>query len=295
MKAKELSNEYLHSGHGCCPGCAMPIVLRTVFHALGEQTIAVITAGCFGTISGTFPISPIKLAAYNTPFPSAGAAGSGVRAALDIKGDTTTTVVTIAGDGGTFDIGIQALSGAAERNDDYIYICYDNEAYMNTGIQRSSATPWGAWTTTTPPANLKNQPKKDIVQIMVAHRVPYVATASIAYPEDFMRKMKRAKETRGFKFIYAFSPCPVGWRFSAELTIHLARLAVQTKIFPLYEVENGERYTLNMEPEGTPAGEYLKPQGRFAFLKEGDLERIQENVDRGWKRLMNRMENQMLG
>ena len=295
MKAKELSNEYLHSGHGCCPGCAMPIVLRTAFHALGEQTIAVITAGCFGTISGTFPVSPIKLAAYNTPFPSAGAAGSGVRAALDIKGDTTTTVVTIAGDGGTFDIGIQALSAAAERNDDYIYICYDNEAYMNTGIQRSSATPWGAWTTTTPPANLKNQPKKDIVRIMVAHRVPYVATASIAYPEDFMRKMKRAKETRGFKFIYAFSPCPVGWRFSAELTIRLARLAVQTKIFPLYEVENGERYTLNLEPEGIPAGEYLKPQGRFAFLKEGDLERIQENVDRGWKRLMNRMENQMLG
>ena len=272
----------------------MPIVMRTVFHTLGEKTIAVITAGCFGTISGTFPISPIKLAAYNTPFPSAGAAGSGVRAALDIKGDTETTVIAIAGDGGTFDIGMQALSAAAERNDDYIYICYDNEAYMNTGIQRSSATPWGAWTTTTPPTNLKNQPKKDIVQIMVAHRIPYVATASIAYPEDFMRKIKRAQETRGFKFIYAFSPCPVGWRFSAELTIRLARLAVQTKLFPLFEVENGERYTLNVEPEGIPVGEYLKPQGRFSFLKEGDLERIQENVDREWKRLMNRMEHQLL-
>ena len=272
----------------------MPIVMRTVFHILGEKTIAVITAGCFGTISGTFPVSPIKLAAYNTPFPSAGAAGSGVRAALDIKGDTETTVITIAGDGGTFDIGMQALSAAAERNDDYIYICYDNEAYMNTGIQRSSATPWGAWTTTTPPTNLKSQPKKDIVQIMAAHRVPYLATASIAYPEDFMRKIKRAKETRGFKFIYAFSPCPVGWRFSAELTIRLARLAVQTKVFPLFEVENGERYTLNVEPEGIPVGEYLKPQGRFSFLKEGDLERIQENVDREWKRLMNRMEHQLL-
>jgi pyruvate/2-oxoacid:ferredoxin oxidoreductase beta subunit len=137
---------------------------------------------------------------------------------------------------------------------------------------------------------LKNQPKKDIVQIMVAHRVPYVAAASIAYPEDFIRKIKKAKEIRGFKFIYVFSPCPVGWRFSSELTIKLARLAVQTKVFPLYEVENGERYILNEEPEGIPVSEYLKPQGRFSFLREGDMERIQENVDREWKRLMNRME-----
>jgi len=294
MKAKELTDQYLHSGHGCCPGCAMTIVLRTAFQALGSQTVAVITAGCFGTISGTFPVSPIKLASYNTTFPSAGAAGSGVRAALDIKGDFKTTVLAIAGDGGTFDIGIQALSAAAERNDDYIFICYDNEAYMNTGIQRSSATPWGAWTTTTPPANLKSQPKKDIVQIMVAHRIPYVATVSIAYPEDFIRKIKKAKETRGFKFIYAFSPCPVGWRFPSEQTIRLARLAVQAKVFPLYEVENGERYTLNVEPEGIPINEYLKPQGRFAYLKEGDWERIQENIDREWKRLMNRIENQMI-
>jgi pyruvate/2-oxoacid:ferredoxin oxidoreductase beta subunit len=291
MNAKELLNEYLHSGHGCCPGCAMPIVMRTAFQALGERTIAVITAGCFGTISGTFPTSPIKLAAYNTPFASAGAAASGVRAALDVLGDTTTTVLAVAGDGGTFDIGIQAVSAAAERNDDYIYICYDNEAYMNTGIQRSSATPWGAWTTTTPPANLKSQPKKDIVRIMAAHRVPYAATASIAYPDDFIRKIKKAKETRGFKFIYAFSPCPVGWRFSSELTIRLARLAVQTKVFPLYEVEDGERYILNEEPEGTPVSDYLKPQGRFGFLREGDLERIQENVDREWQRLMHRMES----
>jgi len=272
----------------------MPIVMRTAFHALGQNTIAVITAGCFGTISGTFPTSPIKLATYNTPFASVGAAASGVRAALDMKGDTKTAVLGIAGDGGTFDIGIQALSAAAERNEDFIYLCYDNEAYMNTGIQRSSATPWGAWTTTTPPSNLKSQPKKDIVEIMVAHRIAYVATASIAYPEDFTRKLKKAKETRGFKFIYAFSPCPVGWRFSSELTIRLARLAVQTKIFPLYEVENGERYILNEEPEGIPVSEYLKPQGRFSFLREGDMERIQENVDREWKRLMSRMEWPML-
>ncbi len=289
MKAKELLDQYLHSGHGCCPGCAMPIVLRTAFQVLGEKTIAVITAGCFGTISGTFPVSPIKIASYNTPFASAGAAGSGVRAALDMQGDTETTVVAIAGDGGTFDIGIQAISAAAERNDNFIFICYDNEAYMNTGIQRSSATPWGSWTTTTPPAALKSENKKDIVQIMAAHRVPYAATVSIAYPDDFIRKMKRAKEIQGFKFLYAFSPCPVGWRFSPELTIRLARLAVQTKVFPLYEVETGARYLLTVEPEGIPVSDYLKPQGRFSFLREGDLERIQENVDREWQRLIQRM------
>jgi pyruvate/2-oxoacid:ferredoxin oxidoreductase beta subunit len=290
MNAKELLNEYLLSGHGACPGCGMPLVMRHAFQALGERTIAVITAGCFGTISGGFPSSPLKLATYNTPFASTGAAASGVRAALDIKGDTQTTVLAVAGDGGTFDIGIQALSAAAERNDDFIYLCYDNEAYMNTGIQRSSATPWGAWTTTTPASNLKSQPKKDIVQIMVAHRVPYVATASIAYPEDLIRKIKKAKETRGFKFIYAFSPCPVGWRFSSELTIRIARLAVQTKIFPLYEVEEGERYILNEDPEGVPVDGYLKLQGRFGYLREGDMERIQENVNREWKRLMSRVE-----
>ena len=288
-EARELVNEFLDSGHGACPGCAMPVILRHVFHILGKDTMAAITAGCFGTISGIWPNSPIKLAAYNTPFASAAAAASGIRASLDMQGKTQTQVLAVAGDGGTFDIGIQALSGAAERNDDFIYVCYDNEAYMNTGIQRSSATPWGAWTTTTPATNLKSQPKKDIVQIMAAHRIPYAATASIAYPEDFARKINKAKSLRGLKFIYAFSPCPVGWRFPSEQTIRLARLAVQTKIFPLYEVENGERFILNVEPEGLPVGEYLKPQGRFAYLREGDLERIQENVDREWKRLMTRM------
>lgn len=291
MNARDVQEEYLFSGHGACPGCAMPLVARHAFLALGQNTIVIVTASCFGTIISTFyPTAPIKLAAYSTPFASAGAAASGVRAALDMKGDHATTVLAIAGDGGTFDIGLQALSAAAERNDDFIYLCYDNEAYMNTGIQRSSATPWGSWTTTTPPTNLKDRPKKDIVQIMVAHNVPYVATVSIAYPEDFNRKMKKARETRGFKFLYALSPCPVGWRFSSERTVHLARLAVQTKVFPLLEVENGERYILNEAPEGIPVSEYLQPQGRYSFLREGDTERIQEEVDQEWKRLMRRME-----
>ncbi|MBI4495573.1 MAG: pyruvate synthase subunit beta [Deltaproteobacteria bacterium] len=286
MKAEELKNEYLLAGHGCCPGCGLPLVLRRAFQVLGERTITVITAGCLGTISGAFPVSPLKLATYNTPFASAAAAAAGVRAALDKRGDAETTVLAVAGDGGTFDIGLQALSASAERNDDFIFLCYDNEAYMNTGIQRSSATPWGAWTTTTPPAQLKGQPKKDIVQILAAHHVPYAATASIAYPEDFARKVKRAKEVRGFKFLYVFSPCPVGWRFSPELTVRLARLAVLSRLFPLYEVEEGERYILNEDPPGIPVSEYLNLQGRFAFLREGDRERIQKSVDKQWARLM---------
>ena len=289
MKAKEFDKEYLCSGHGCCPGCGIPIIIRNVFQALGERTLTVITAGCLGTISGVFPVSPLKLAAYNTPFASAGAAASGVRAALDAKGDSETTVLAIAGDGGCFDIGIQSLSGAAERNDDVIYLCYDNEAYMNTGIQRSSSTPWGAWTTTTPPLSLKNQPKKDIMQIMAAHRVPYMATASIAYMDDLIRKIKKAKGTKGFKFIYIVSPCPVGWRFSSELSVRIARLGVQANLFPLYEVEDGERYILNEEPAKVPVEQYLELQGRFAFLKKDDIARIQENVDREWKNLLRRV------
>ena len=290
MKAKDLVEEYLISGHGACPGCAMPVVMRHIYHTLGQDTISVLTASCLGTIVLTYPFSPTQIPTYSTPFASAAAAASGIKAALDMKGHAQTTVVAIAGDGGTFDIGIQALSAAAERNDDFIYICYDNEAYMNTGIQRSSATPWGAWTTTTPPASLKNQPKKDIVEIMAAHRVPYAATASVAYPEDFMGKIKKAAEIRGFKFIYVLSPCPVGWRFASENTIRLARLAVQSKIFPLYEVEEGDRYILSMEPDGVPVNEYLELQGRFSFLREGDLERIQEHVNHEWERLMRKME-----
>jgi len=289
MKPKNKEEEYLISGHGACPGCAMPLIMRHTYQALGQQSIMVITASCLGTILCTYPFSPTRVATYATPFASSAAAAAGIKAALEMQKDDRTKVVAIAGDGGTFDIGLQALSAAAERNDDFIYICYDNEAYMNTGIQRSSATPWGAWTTTTPPESLKNQPKKDLVEIMVAHQVPYVATASIAYPEDFQRKLKKAQATKGLSFIYTLSPCPVGWRFSSELTIQLARLAVLTRIFPLYEVENGERYRLNLDPEKIPVKEYLQKQGRFSYLREGDWERIQQNVDREWQRLLNRL------
>ena len=195
--------------------------------------------------------------------------------------------MTLAGDGGTFDIGLQALSAAVERNEDFIYVCYDNEAYMNTGIQRSSATPWGAWSTTTPVRHPKEQPKKDMVAIMAAHRIPYTATATVAYPEDLIRKMQKAKGIRGSKFLHVLSPCPSGWKSEPAQSVLLSRLAVQTRVFPLYEVENGEKYTINVWPkERVPVEQYLRLQGRFAHLKPEDIQLIQENVDREWEKLV---------
>jgi pyruvate/2-oxoacid:ferredoxin oxidoreductase beta subunit len=196
-------------------------------------------------------------------------------------------VLTLAGDGGTFDIGIQALSAAVERNEDFIYMCYDNEAYMNTGIQRSSATPWGAWTTTTPVKHPKDQPKKDMVAIMAAHRIPYTATATVAYPEDLVRKVKKAASIRGSKFLHVLSPCPSGWKSEPAQSVLLSRLAVETCVFPLYEIEHGEDYTITVQPrQKVPVTEYMKLQGRFAHLKPEALAQIQENVDREWDKLV---------
>jgi pyruvate/2-oxoacid:ferredoxin oxidoreductase beta subunit len=189
-------------------------------------------------------------------------------------------VLAWAGDGGTFDIGLQALSGSAERNDNIIYVCYDNEGYMNTGIQRSSSTPMGAWTTTTPAPYVKDTPKKDIVRIMAAHNIPYIATASIGYPIDLIRKIKKAKERVGTKFILIFSPCPTGWRYSPEMTIMIAKLATETGIFPLYEIEDGEKYTLSPRRSEKPVQEYFALQGRFRNLTEENLRSFKEKVER---------------
>jgi pyruvate/2-oxoacid:ferredoxin oxidoreductase beta subunit len=200
-----------------------------------------------------------------------------------MQGYSDVNVMAWSGDGGTFDIGIQALSGAAERNDDIIYVCYDNEAYMNTGIQRSSATPEGAWTTTTP--YQKRRPKKNIMEIMAAHGIPYAATASIAFPEDFIQKMRKAKDIRGTRFFHVLATCPTGWRIPSSLAVKMARLAVHTNVFPLYEIERGEKYTITVRSRNIPVEEYLKPQGRFANLTEDGIKMVQERVDRSWKRL----------
>ncbi len=286
MELTVQDREYMCSGHVGCPGCGAAIAMRFVLKALGEKTMMVIPACCWSIIAGPYPQSTLKVPVLHTAFETGGAVASGVRAALDIKGDTETTVVTWAGDGGTFDIGFQALSGAVERNEDFIYVCYDNEAYMNTGVQRSSSTPYGAWTTTTPGQEWKKLRKKNIVEALVAHRIPYAATASIAFPEDLVRKVKKAKTIKGSRFLHIYASCPTGWRMPSELAVKIARMAVQTNIFPLYEVENGVRYTINYMPKGYLVREYFKLQGRFKHLTEADLEQIQHMVNEDWELLL---------
>jgi len=286
MKSGIPEEEYLMSGHLACAGCGATIAMRYALKALGKDVIVVIPACCWTIIPGAFPHTALKVSLYHAAFETAASTATGVKAGLEMKGDSTTTVLAWAGDGGTFDIGLQALSGAAERNDDFIYICYDNEAYMNTGIQRSSATPFLTWTTTTPVRRAKEEAKKNIMEIMAAHRIPYAATASVAYPEDFFQKMKKAKEIRGLKFIHILASCPTGWRLPSQLSIKAARLAALTRIFPLYEIENGEKYTINLKQEPRPVQEYLKLQGRFSHLTDSEIEVIQENVGRAWERLM---------
>jgi len=290
MEKRFPEEEYFMSGHLACSGCGATLGMRYALKALGEETIVVIPASCWSIIAGFFPYSSLKVPVYHVAFETAASTATGVKAGLEMKGDSTTTVLAWAGDGGTFDIGLQALSGAAERNDDFIYVCYDNEAYMNTGVQRSSATPFLTWTTTTPVHQAKGEAKKNIMEIMAAHRIPYAATASVAYPEDLFKKMKKAKGIKGLKFIHILSTCPTGWRLPTQLSIKAARLAVLTRIFPLYEIEYGEKYTLNIKPEFHPVEEYLKIQGRFSHLTDSERGVIQENVERAWERLVKRIE-----
>ena len=282
--------ELLSPGHLACPGCGGAVGMRLALKALGKKTILVIPACCWSIIPGAFPHTAFDVPVYNTAFETGGSAAAGIAAALEVLGDKETTVVTWAGDGGTFDIGIQSLSGAAERNDNFIYICNDNEAYMNTGIQRSSATPYGAWTTTTPVKNPKDRPKKNMLEIMADHRIPYVASVTIAYPEDMIRKITKAKVFHGTKFIHLLSPCPPGWRIPSEKAIQVSRLAVKARVFPLLEIEDGERYTLNVDPDAIPVREYLKAQGRFSHLSDLEIDKIQSQVDREWRRLLKRTE-----
>jgi len=278
--------EYMYSGHVGCPGCGAAIAMRFMLKALGKKTIVVLPACCWSIIAGPYPQSTLKVPVIHSAFETGGAVASGVRAALDMKGDKETTVVTWAGDGGTFDIGFQALSGAVERNEDFIYVCYDNEAYMNTGVQRSSSTPYGAWTTTTPGQDWKKMRKKNIVEALVAHRIPYAATANIAFPEDLVRKVQKARGLKGSRFIHIYASCPTGWRIPSEMSIKIARMAVQTNIFPLYEVEEGFKYTINYKPKEYLVREYFKLQGRFRYLSDRDLDQIQEMVNEDWKLLL---------
>jgi pyruvate ferredoxin oxidoreductase beta subunit/2-oxoisovalerate ferredoxin oxidoreductase beta subunit len=282
--------ELVHSGHLGCPGCGAVIGMRVALKALGENTMVVIPACCWGVLNGPYPFSAIKVPVLNVAFATAAISGSGLRAALDLQGRNDVNVLVWAGDGGTFDIGLQSLSGAAERNDKIIYVCYDNEAYMNTGIQRSSATPYGAWTTTTPASSPKSEAKKNITEILAAHRIPYAANASIAYPEDFVRKMQKAKAAQGTSFIHLWVSCPTGYKSDERNSVKLARLAVETGVFPLYEVEHGDSYTINHQPAFTKLEEYLNLQGRFRHLNEGQISKMRQETEYEWKRLRAKVE-----
>lgn len=280
--------EMMTSGHLACQGCGATQAMRFALKALGPKTVLVMPACCWSVIDGPFPHSSLKVPIFHTAFETAASTASGVKAGLEMRGDTETAVVAWAGDGGTFDIGIQALSGAAERNEDIIYTCYDNEAYMNTGIQRSSATPYGAWTTTTPIPHQKERPKKRVLEIIAAHRIPYIATTTVAYPDDIIAKYRKAHSQRGTKFMHIFAPCPTGWKSAPEKGILLARLAVETKIFPIVEIEHGVHFKIFKDFEEKPIEEYLSLQGRFAHLKKEDIAQIQKEVDDYWNYLLSR-------
>ncbi|KAA0000360.1 MAG: pyruvate synthase subunit beta [Thermoplasmata archaeon] len=288
MNIKDLPEESLFTpGHTACAGCPAPAIVRNMMKIFGKDTIVYTPANCLLVFSGTYPYLAWRVPYLHEAFENTAACISGVARAYRKKGKKT-LVVGIAGDGGTYDIGIQALSGAAERNEDVIYVCYDNEAYMNTGIQRSGATPYGAATTTTPAGRKiagKLEHKKDMAEIMRAHEVPYVATLSISHPKDFLEKVEKAKETEGFRYLHVLSPCPTGWRFDPAKSIEIARKAVDSGMWTLYEAEYGEITNIYKPKKKIPVEEYIKGQGRFRHFTPEMIAELQKWVDRKWKRL----------
>ncbi len=281
--------EVMRPGHLACPGCGLAMGMRLVVQALGKRAIVVVVPSCVAVVSGPYPYGAFGLPMFHSAFEIAAPTAAGISRALKIQGLDDVPVLAFAGDGGTFDIGLQSLSGAADRNEDFIYVCMDNEAYMNTGIQVSSATPQYAWTGTSPRGNTRR--KKQIMEIMAAHRIPYAATACIGFPEDLIRKVKRAKQIRGTRFLHILSPCPTGWKTPEHMSPKVATAAVETNIFPLYEIENGLKYTINHEPKNLPVETYLSLQGRYKHLGEEEISAIQKETDRAWDELQRRAGN----
>jgi len=284
----QAKRELFVPGHYGCPGCGATVAMKQTLEALGEDTIVVMTARCWSSLIGIYPYTCLTVPVVSVAFGATASVAAGIKAGLTILGNDHTTVLAFAGDGGTFDIGFQPLSGVAERNDDILFVCYDNEAYMNTGIQRSSATPAGGWTTTTPDSARKGQRKKNMMEIMAAHRIPYAASASIGAPEDLKEKLQRAKKIKGSRFIHLFASCPTGWRHATELSIEVARQAIRTRVFPLYEVFDGETWRISPMPDKEEVGGYLKLQGRFRQMSIEEQKKFQEQVDDDWQRLVNK-------
>ena len=287
-------------GHRACIGCGEALAIRLAFKALKNNVIVVNATGCMEIVASQLPNTSWHLPWIHTLFENTAAVASGIESAYkamkrkgyDVPEDTK--VVAIGGDGGTSDIGLQAVSGALERGHDFTYICFDNEAYMNTGIQRSSATPFGAVTTTSP-AGKKSigqfSWKKNMPEIAAAHNIPYVATACHSYPFDLMDKVKRAVNTPGPAYVHVLSVCPTGWRSATDTPIKLGRLAVETGVFPLYEVIDGQ-YKMSVDiPKLRPLADYLKGQGRFRHLSEDNIKVIQKRVQQDYKKLLEKAKN----
>ena len=283
------AQELMYRGHAACPGCGPALAMRLLLKGLGPRTILSIPACCWTVIATPFPTTALALPVLDNPIEATGASISGLRAAADAMHLDDVTVVGFAGDGGTADIGLQALSGMLERRTDAVFVMYDNEGYMNTGVQRSGATPQGAWTTTTPVEGSrrgKPESKKAIMAIVLAHRPAYAATVNPAYPEDFVRKAAKARGIPGPRFLHALTPCPPGWKYSSEETIALGRLATETGLFPLYEVENGVVRITRKGGGLKPVAEYVKAQGRFRHWTDADIATLQEEVQHEWERLL---------
>lgn len=285
MRGLELHEEpMLCSGHAACPGCIDALSARHVLATLGPNTMAVIPPSCMAIIAGPQPYSSLKIPVYQPTLEASAAAASGLRRALDAQGKRDTQVVVLAGDGGTYDIGFQCLSSAAERNEDFIYVCLDNEGYMNTGAQKSSSTPHFARTGSTPAG--KTSRKKNLVEIMAAHGVPYVATASAGHLPDLIRKVEKAKSIRGTRILTLLIPCLDGWGLPDDAGLTAARYAVECGAFPLYEVENGRTWTVNYSAKTRPVGDYLALQSRYRHMTAEQIEALQAEIDEGWEALL---------
>lgn len=286
LNAKTLREDEFFYGHKACAGCGGSLAVRIALKVLGERAVAVLPAGCMSAVGFNFPQLCFSNNAIISTFAGTASMLSGIEAGLRAKGVEDFVAVGFAGDGGTADIGIQALLGAIDRGDNLLYICYDNEAYMNTGIQKSSLTPFGAKTTTTPAGkrirgNLR--PKKNMFEIVSAAEPAYAATASIGYLDDFIAKVQKASEIKGFKYIHVIAPCPTGWGIQTDETIEIAREIVDCGLWYLAEYEN-HSYYLNRSPEVLPdVRNYLKKQGRFSHLTVDDISIIQSARDAKWE------------
>jgi pyruvate ferredoxin oxidoreductase beta subunit/2-oxoisovalerate ferredoxin oxidoreductase beta subunit len=272
------------SGHVACAGCVEALAMRVILNAVGQDAIGVVAPSCSAVILGGHPMSSAKIPFQHGTLESAAASASGMKSALRAMGRNDTTVLCLAGDGGTYDIGLQSLSSAAERNEDILYICFDNEGYMNTGGQKSSSTPKMAATGSTPLGKMTE--KKNLIEILAAHRIPYIATASPSHLNDLAAKVNKAKAMQGTKVIIVLIPCLPGWGVADNAAVKTARLAVESGVFPLIEVEGGLTYKIATDEKKCSLDGYLGQQKRYRHLKEEDRTLLQAGVDANWKRLI---------